>query len=212
MRAEGPGALKGGHGERLRRRKWPQQALSSAQGKQVAMAPPRANLLHSVGGGSSDGSQAGSCGETHAAPFGGSMRARLTWLGLGLGLGLGVGVWGRGRVNACATHREVLVLIAAGHPRGPSELALDAVRDAPCAKVRKACAGDRHGRATEARPPIGRQRGEHVDRLHVVVREDEAAARVVHPVESDFERHSLAHLHNARVRVRVRARVRVCQP
>ena len=42
-------ALKGGHGERLRRRKQPQQA-PSAQAKQVMRSPPGANFLHSEGG------------------------------------------------------------------------------------------------------------------------------------------------------------------
>ena len=42
-------ALKGGHGEPLRRRKQPQQA-PSAQGKLVVRSPPGANLLHSAPG------------------------------------------------------------------------------------------------------------------------------------------------------------------
>ena len=42
----GPKALKGGHGERLRHRKEPQQARL-AQGKQVMRSPAGANFLHS---------------------------------------------------------------------------------------------------------------------------------------------------------------------
>ena len=56
---------------------------------------------------------------------------------------------------------------------------------------REACAGDGHGRATQARPAHVRR--EHLDRLHVVVRKDETAARVVHAVERDLEAHYLAH-------------------
>ena len=42
-----PKALKGGHGERLRRRKQPQQA-PSARGKQVMRSPPGPNFLRTV--------------------------------------------------------------------------------------------------------------------------------------------------------------------
>ena len=102
-------------------------------------------------------------------------------------------VW---RIHARAAHRQDFVLVPAGHPRRPPELALDAVRDAPRTKVSKACAGDRDGRTTKARPAARRQGGDHLDRLHVVVREYEPVAREMHPVECDLERHSLAHLHN----------------
>ena len=100
-------------------------------------------------------------------------------------------VW---RVHARAAHRQDFVLVPAGHPRRPPELALEAVRDAPRTKVSKASAGDRDGRTTKARPAAGRQGGEHLDRLHVIVREYEPVAREMHPVECDLERHRLAHL------------------